>query len=939
MSVADLENRSDLLDSIFNHIPEDDWFFGLDIYQDGDVGNVRSNNGLITAKISHQRLPVEVRIKIHPAGHCIQWIECTCRKNRISGRYCEHIAAAMFHIDRERGELISRLDQKMPIKPPMATKARGNTAPARSSSGSKTTGATTEIISHLKGAILDVDLDKGGPSVKVNLEIKEGMVTSYVLGVDEVPAFLRQHEKANYLGKKVKNLSADLPECGRAFFVTKAPNNQLEIKKCIALPKEFKPSRRKTDLEVKVEHIKRGVTISTEGREDINNQYYVPITETRRICGSKFFFLPTHGYFPISQLIPNSQWDDLPETRLISGDDVPIMIQNSFEKTLEHGTVYIDQSISDEHVLEAPAIDSIDIHSIDGGWFHLDPKYVTKASSFSMVDLLNAYRKDRSKFVKKGKTWVEIPDYIREIEWEIDQDNKTMKVNSMGLLRLKAMVGKFDKFVGSKAILDIVQNKTTPNTPETPPSLADTNLNLRNYQQDGYSWLWWLYSNGLHGLLADEMGLGKTHQAMALMAGIKKNNPEASFLVVCPTTVLDHWADKINDFCPILQPVKYHGARRISEIDVKAVKGTTIVTSYGVILRDIKLFEANNWAALILDEAHAIKNSDTATYRSVCQIPSEIRIAMSGTPMENHLKELKNIYDFLVPGYLGSDSYFRQNFIKSLELQDKDAEILLQRLLHPLKLRRTKDLVLDDLPEKVEDRRRIELSEEQASIYKDILKLKAEPLIEKLRDENSSIPFLHVFALITKLKQVCDHPALVLKTSNHKNHTSAKFDLLKELLEESIGSGHKIVIFSQYVDMIAIISSYLKEENIDHVTLTGQSRNRGQLISRFQSDPECKVFIGSLLAGGTGIDLTAASVVIHYDRWWNASKENQATDRVHRIGQVKNVQVLKLICAGTLEEKIDQMINTKRDLFERFMDRDEAMFKHLSRKDLIDLLV
>ena len=162
---------------------------------------------------------------------------------------------------------------------------------------------------------------------------------------------------------------------------------------------------------------------------------------------------------------------------------------------------------------------------------------------------------------------------------------------------------------------------------------------------------------------------------------------------------------------------------------------------------------------------------------------------------------------------------------------------------------------------------------------------------------------------------------------------------LKELLEESIGSGHKIVIFSQYVDMIAIISSYLKEEMIDHVTLTGQSRNRGQLISRFQNEPECKVFIGSLLAGGTGIDLTAASVVIHYDRWWNASKENQATDRVHRIGQVKNVQVLKLICAGTLEEKIDRMINTKRDLFERFMDRDEDMFKHLSRKDLIDLLV
>jgi SNF2 family DNA or RNA helicase len=299
---------------------------------------------------------------------------------------------------------------------------------------------------------------------------------------------------------------------------------------------------------------------------------------------------------------------------------------------------------------------------------------------------------------------------------------------------------------------------------------------------------------------------------------------------------------------------------------------------------------------------------------------------------------MKNLFDFLVPGYLGSDEYFRKNFMQPIEKgAEPETELALQKLIHPFKLRRNKANVLHDLPEKVEDIRHCTLAPDQVKLYREILELKARPILETLKDESSPVPYLHVFAVLTLLKQVCNHPLLV-HPGKLTQYESGKFEVLKELLTEALDSGHKIVIYSQYVEMIRIISEYLKSSSIGHSVLTGQTKNRGRVIETFQTDPNCKVFIGSLLAGGIGIDLTAASVVIHYDRWWNASKENQATDRVYRIGQNKNVQVLKLVTRGTLEEKIDALIATKRELFEKFMDRDEELFKTFSRSQLIELL-
>ena len=400
-----------------------------------------------------------------------------------------------------------------------------------------------------------------------------------------------------------------------------------------------------------------------------------------------------------------------------------------------------------------------------------------------------------------------------------------------------------------------------------------------------------------------------------------------------------HWEEKINAFAPGLNVEVYHGSKRQGVLNRLRKSTHTIVTSYGILLRDIKQLSDFNWDVITLDEAHFVKNSTTSTYQAVLQLNSQFRICLTGTPMENRLYELKNIFDFLLPGYLGSNKFFKKQFgdYESFN-KDPEKEILLQKLIHPFKLRRTKEQVLDDLPSKQEDTIHSFLSEEQAELYRSILDMKGKPLIEALQNETSKVSYMHVFTTLQLLKQICNHPALLQNPMKYENHQSGKFDLLTELLQEAIDSNNKIVVFSQYIEMINIISDYLKKQSIESVTLTGATRNRADVIKRFQTDPNIKVFLGSLMAGGIGIDLTAASVVIHYDRWWNASKENQATDRVHRIGQKKFVQVYKLVTKGTLEEKIDSLISKKQSMFSKFLEKDEDVFKGMSRQDMLEML-
>lgn len=933
--------KTNILEAFYEHVDENDWLDGLDLYQAGKVGKIKEyEGGLVTATVSSfASSDTEVRLKIHPNGNCIQWLECTCRKNRATGAYCDHLAAFMIHLDRERSKLLAGLDSKMPLKPPSSIKKRIPKEEKRPPTNPEDKeGAAQAILTHLQGSIQSVSLIANGPMLRVRIEIKSGQITHYDLDLDNSARFLENHPDLKVATQEIRDLTVFPDQARRGTRIYQPEDEKIVVERVVAIPIS-KTNPKKADKEAAGDtgiyvHVPRNQPAQAPQTVEFYN-----IKDAQRYVGTEFFFVPGRGYYPLTAANHHDDWTEIPLKKAYKEDQAAKLVQGGFSDYTQLSDVWLSEELSDAIIEDAPNLAEIKVIRSDDGWFYLDPTYGGGKNAVSMVDLILQFKKKKRSYIKSGKSWLKIPDLVREHEWLIEEDGKAIKVDLIGLMRIKAAVGDLDHFAGSKHIINQLRNKTEFTPVGQHPDLSHTKLNLRSYQKTGLEWLWWLYKNRLHGLLADEMGLGKTHQAMALLSAIQTDNKKAKFLVVAPTTVLDHWLDKAQQYCPNLRPLKHHGPKRFYDLNVFEKNHNLLITSYGVLLRDIKTLAKSEWDALILDEAHFVKNNDTATYRSVCKVPSRVRICLTGTPMENHLGELKSIFDFLVPGFLGSDEFFKKNFITPITTgAAPETELALQKLIYPFKMRRIKDNVLEDLPPKIEDFRHCTLSDEQVRLYKDILALKAAPLVEQLKQSSSPIPYLHVFATLTLLKQICNHPALVLDGSDYRKHHSGKFELFKELLEEALGSGHKIVIYSQYVAMIRILESYLQEHHIGHVCLTGQTKNRGKVIATFQEDPNCKVFVGSLLAGGIGIDLTAASVVIHYDRWWNASKENQATDRVHRIGQQRNVQVLKLITRGTLEEKIDELIKSKSQLFEKFMDQDEELFKKLDRQQLIELL-
>ncbi len=476
-------------------------------------------------------------------------------------------------------------------------------------------------------------------------------------------------------------------------------------------------------------------------------------------------------------------------------------------------------------------------------------------------------------------------------------------------------------------------------TPPSPPNLEGLESTLRPYQEGGVSWLWFLYSTGLSGLLCDDMGLGKTHQAMGLLAAISNGSKERPlFLVVCPTSVIYHWEEKLAAFLPGLKVVTYYGpARQMPDLE----QTDLILTTYGIVRGDSEKLGKLSFTATFFDEIQVAKNPGSQTHKSLSRLSSRMKLGLTGTPIENSLRELKALFDLVLPTYFPTEAGFREQFVIPIEREgDPEAKRKLKQLVRPFILRRKKQEVLTELPEKTEERAHCELSQDQRQLYDSLLASSGQQLIDELRDEGRSVSYLHVFALLTHLKQVCDHPAVHHdEPSRYKEYASGKWSLFVELLNQARESAQKVVVFSQYLSMLDIIELYLKENGIGYAGIRGQTVRRDRQLKRFAEDPRCEVFVGSLQASGVGIDLTAASVVIHYDRWWNAARENQATDRVHRIGQTRGVQVFKLVTKDTIEERIDELITIKGALMEEVVSADEqSQLKALSRDELISLL-
>lgn len=533
-------------------------------------------------------------------------------------------------------------------------------------------------------------------------------------------------------------------------------------------------------------------------------------------------------------------------------------------------------------------------------------------------------------------------DWLREMSHdELSSSGQSISVTTLEWIRLRTYEdivepsGNTEKEKRTRELLKQMDSFETSDVLNY-KALKST---LRPYQVVGVKWLWYLYSFGLSGLLCDDMGLGKTHQAMALLAAVSHAKNKAKFLVVCPTSVIYHWEELLKRFLPKFKAVIFYGTQR-SLKDFNA-SSDLLLTSYGTLRSEKEALSKIAFDVAVFDETQMAKNIQSQTHQSLMQVKAGTKIGLTGTPIENRLLELKALFDIILPGYFPSQSKYREIFTNPIEkYQDEEKKLLLARLIHPFIMRRKKGEVLEDLPEKIEEIAQCSLSEEQQKLYKEAYQKSREKLIKEMGSPGKDVPYLHVFALLNTLKQICNHPSLILKDiKSYKEHQSGKWDLFVELLDETRRSGQKLVVFTQYLDMMKIIEAHLNEHKIRFAAIRGSTKDRKHQLEMFRDDPKCEVFVASLKAAGTGIDLTAGSVVIHYDRWWNPAKENQATDRVHRIGQSRGVQVFKMITKYTIEEHIHRLIQKKVGLAEGVIGYDDQdQVKHFNRDDLLSLL-
>jgi len=474
---------------------------------------------------------------------------------------------------------------------------------------------------------------------------------------------------------------------------------------------------------------------------------------------------------------------------------------------------------------------------------------------------------------------------------------------------------------------------------------APDNFNgeLRPYQARGYSWLAFLRCWGLGACLADDMGLGKTIQALALIQRDRAAKGKRPVLIVCPTSVVGNWRKEAERFTPNLSVMVHHGiARAKGKIFIKdAKKHAIVISSYALIHRDLEVFKGVKWAGVILDEAQNVKNPETKQSKAARSLHADYRFALTGTPVENNVGELWAIMEFLNPGFLGTQTEFKRSFfIPIMAHRDEGAAERLKRLTGPFILRRMKTdrTIIADLPEKMEMKVFCTLTKEQASLYEAVVKEMTGELAEARGIQRKGM----ILAALSKLKQVCNHPAQFLGDNSAIPGRSGKLARLTEMLEEILAVGDRALIFSQFSEMGEILRRHVQETfGREVLFLHGgvPKKKRDAMIERFQSDGDGApgIFILSLKAGGTGLNLTRANHVFHFDRWWNPAVENQATDRAFRIGQTKNVQVHKFLCAGTLEEKIDEMIERKKEIADSIVGAGEAWLTELSTSELKEL--
>lgn len=463
---------------------------------------------------------------------------------------------------------------------------------------------------------------------------------------------------------------------------------------------------------------------------------------------------------------------------------------------------------------------------------------------------------------------------------------------------------------------------------------------LRPYQSRGINWLHFLARNGLGGILADEMGLGKTLQTLVYLQFRKTNGlATGPSLVVCPTSLVQNWVDEAARFTPELTTLLIHGGKRQGQFK-RMEEADLIVTSYALLRRDIAEYQSRQFDTIILDEAQHIKNRSSQNAQRAKMLRGTNRLILTGTPIENSLLDLWSMFDFLMPGYLGPASDFKERYEVPISKNgDERCQARLRQRVQPFILRRTKAEVARDLPPKLEQYSLCELTEEQKKVYTQILDQGRREVLEASAKNGQDKGRMAVLTALTRLRQVCCHLAMLPGAADKPwSEPSAKMDLFFELLDQAMDGGHRVLVFSQFVSLLKLLCAQLDSRNLAYCYLDGSTVDRLGEVNRFQNDPSIPLFLISLKAGGTGLNLTGADTVVHFDPWWNPAVEDQATARAHRIGQARIVNSYKLIARGTVEEKIVRLQEKKKDLIRNTLVSEEAFVRSLTWEELQGLL-
>lgn len=564
------------------------------------------------------------------------------------------------------------------------------------------------------------------------------------------------------------------------------------------------------------------------------------------------------------------------------------------------------------------------------------------------VDGVGVSRDELARCLAEGKKYVRLDDgsfapfdaakvramLDREVELMTGAPNGRFPLSQAG--RLQELLTHADKTTVPATTKDLFKKLASIEEIEQTKKPRGLKGTLRPYQEQGLSWLKFIHDIGSGGVLADDMGLGKTLQTIALLLTVKNEQKSLKALIVAPTSVVTNWVREIEKFAPTLEVALWHGQQRKEQED-QLHEADVIITSYALLRRDEELFKSLDLDYAILDEAQHIKNPMSATAAAAKRLRAKKRLALTGTPIENRLSEIWSIFDFVSPGLLGPLQKFEERFAKPINDGDHKTAARLRATIHPFILRRTKLEVAKDLPEKIEMDQICDMPAEQKALYGQIVREVRSQIMGEVEKVGMAKAHIHILAGLTRLRQAACDPRLLGLPRPFGDEDSGKLVALRELIGECDEGGHKVLVFSQFVSMLQLIRDALDKDGIKYEYLDGATKDRAERVDRFQDDPTVTVFLISLKAGGTGLNLTAADTVIHFDPWWNPAVEDQATDRAHRIGQTKVVNVYRLVAQGTIEEKILQLKSKKRDLVASVLSEDTGGGKKLTKQDLDEL--